>query len=685
MRKHAVIPGLFIILFLLPIVAVLINPRAHGQEELYPCPGPCTSSECGEGYQQTSNYCPDPMRAWICCVQEPIIPCQWAGGYCTSGTCVSGYVGGSGGNCPAYQYCCYPEGTCEGPCVEDECPAGYIPADGTCHTLRNCCVWDASCPGGTCTEWTDNGNGGCRDTEIPSGDGCTGVNDGKTCCIIDNEDLVISCGERTGCGTETGFQCGDSVCYLGQSCTQYYNCIGNPPGSNNCPSDLRDCEINTSWGCVNDASFCEGCQVIEVTQDTVCPDGDKCWVVGNPSYGQCLCHDNCGGVACCQPTGGGGATPTPTPANGTANARAHIVPSATTTCGEVEASGTFLPITLSIVSGGTSYEPQSIAGGTYATWAVVGDQTYSVDDTPTPSGYVLKLACHTNGTGISAFIGGGQTVTWELGYSLGTPWFQVGGGGDAYAQTSIRSYIPAAASPQYFSLDGTGGSPGFVQYGTSYDFDSSPTGEGETLVSSNGWLTNDTTIQPDYYAIMYKRFGSPATPDYSGGTTVDSLSDFTSLAHDSPYYVTGDLTIDGADWAIGPGQRVVVIVDGNLTIRNRINHSSGGFVAFIVNGNITVDSSVGVTWDSSLPVLSGVYITSPDGIFVTGPTIAAGSARFVGRGIFIAGGFAMQRNLDIISHNTDTAAELFLYNPRLLITMPDEMKDVPITWQEVAP
>jgi hypothetical protein len=298
----------------------------------------------------------------------------------------------------------------------------------------------------------------------------------------------------------------------------------------------------------------------------------------------------------------------------------------------------------------------------------------------------MKLACWNSGAapaasgqGITAHIDGGQTVTWELGYSLGTAWMQTNGG-DVYAQTTLRSYIPPAAVPRYFSLDGAGGSPGIVQYGTSYDFDSAA-GFGEQYVSSMGYLANDTNLQTDYYAVMYKRFGSPATPDYAGGTTLN-----TQLAgRATPYYAGGDLTIDGADWSVGTGQSIVVLVNGDLRINKQIRITGSGFVAFIVKGNIIVNPTVGGVWNSSIPVLEGIYITSPSGIFSTGNSTTAGAERFVGRGTFIAGGFALQRSLDSVSADTHTSAELFIYNPQLLLTMPDAMRDMPITWQEVAP
>ncbi|MEK7543678.1 MAG: hypothetical protein AAB557_02325 [Patescibacteria group bacterium] len=83
--------------------------------------------------------------------------------------------------------------------------------------------------------------------------------------------------------------------------------------------------------------------------------------------------------------------------------------------------------------------------------------------------------------------------------------------------------------------------------------------------------------------------------------------------------------------------------------------------------------------------------------------------RLVGQGIFVAGSFLLQRDLESITQNDTTAAELFLYNPRLLIAMPDSpstlssirarslrtmaprfrsglrMRDVPITWPAFVP
>ncbi|MEK9143497.1 MAG: hypothetical protein AAB481_02630, partial [Patescibacteria group bacterium] len=201
-----------------------------------------------------------------------------------------------------------------------------------------------------------------------------------------------------------------------------------------------------------------------------------------------------------------------------------------------------------------------------------------------------------------------------------------------------------------------------------------------TFVSSKNWLVNQTQASINYYELFWRRFG--------GGTTVDSFADLGAVAKPAsratPYYVVGDMTTTG-DWSVADGETIIFIVNGNLTLGGKVNLTGSGFAAFIVNGNISVSSSVGGLYTSSTPVIEGIYVTSPMGILKTGTSSIPSKERLVLQGMFVAGGFLLQRDLDSVNANTTTAAELFLYNPRLLFTMPDSMKDVPITWEEVAP
>jgi hypothetical protein len=106
----------------------------------------------------------------------------------------------------------------------------------------------------------------------------------------------------------------------------------------------------------------------------------------------------------------------------------------------------------------------------------------------------------------------------------------------------------------------------------------------------------------------------------------------------------------------------------------------------IVHGDITVNSAVGGTAASLRPALEGMYITTNadhTATFSTGDSEVAGAKRLIVQGSVIADRFQLTRDLD--TRNETTPAESFIFNPQLLFTMPDTMKEIPYVWQEVAP
>jgi hypothetical protein len=233
-------------------------------------------------------------------------------------------------------------------------------------------------------------------------------------------------------------------------------------------------------------------------------------------------------------------------------------------------------------------------------------------------------------------------------------------------------------------LDGTtGGYPGVATYGTDCNFDSSSAVcAGKTWVSSKNWLVKDTAPDTDFYQLMYRQFGgAPATADYTNPSPLSQPPYKADM--NIPYYVTGNMTTNG-NWSIADGKKLIFIVNGNLTIGEKINLVGSGFAAFIVNGNITVASTVGVPYTSDAPVVEGIYITAPSKSFITNTGSAPATARFVGRGMFVAGDFTLGRDVGDAGNTTD-ASELFIYNPQLLLTMPEAMKKLSVSWQEVAP
>ncbi|MBI3559849.1 hypothetical protein HY087_01845 [Candidatus Gottesmanbacteria bacterium] len=375
---------------------------------------------------------------------------------------------------------------------------------------------------------------------------------------------------------------------------------------------------------------------------------------------------------------------------GTIRARAVKVNKTDTSCAAVLASTTYLDGTIFFDTPSSAQQliPTTQASGAYVSWSNVLGGTYTLADiyaanyVPARACWSRSLNAPTSGEGYTTTLSvptDNETLTWDVGYTLGAPWVQTGGA-NVFAAGNVISLVPNGITPRVFNLDGTGGYPGVVTYsGSGYDFDVGPT-QGSTTVSSKNWLASDSRPIVNYYELLWRRFG--------GGTTPDSFPDLTAVAkpasRTTPYYVAGDMTTSG-DWVVGDGETVIFIVSGNLTLGGKVTLTGSGFAAFIVSGNITVSPSVGGLYTSSTPVIEGIYVTSPTGTLKTGTSSVPGAERLVAQGIFVAGSFLLERDLESINQNTTTSSELFLYNPRLLFTMPDSMKDVPITWEEVAP
>ena len=137
------------------------------------------------------------------------------------------------------------------------------------------------------------------------------------------------------------------------------------------------------------------------------------------------------------------------------------------------------------------------------------------------------------------------------------------------------------------------------------------------------------------------------------------------------------------------GQKRIIFVNGDLRFTgtpNILEVADGGFIAFIVSGAITADTGVGNPVGSYVtmsPVPSGNNL---EGIFISDGTFgtnAGGNRQVVVRGTVLAGNFSMARNLG--AFNANYPAAIFIHSPRLILDMPDSMKDIPLLWEEIAP
>lgn len=297
-----------------------------------------------------------------------------------------------------------------------------------------------------------------------------------------------------------------------------------------------------------------------------------------------------------------------------------------------------------------------------------GGQQYTLQPTNL-AGYSIGPKCYQSARGVfsgdTGYLDPTDTLTFHVGYTPPNPWVQVIGG-DVYAYARTGSSIPDSSPKYRFNENGPGGSPGVVIYNTEFDIDSGD-------ISTQEWIAQDdydTTV--DYYSAFYALLGSPSAPSWSGETPPASCSGIPCYAPDGPFTIS-------TPWTIGSGEKFVILVDSNLTINSEIHVEDGGFLAFIVNGDINITGDVGTTIaDSTEPQIEGVYVANG------GFNVNAGTKKFVAEGMFIADSFSLDRDFET-GDNALHPAELFLYGPRFLVTMPEEMSEALLLWSEVNP
>ncbi len=233
-----------------------------------------------------------------------------------------------------------------------------------------------------------------------------------------------------------------------------------------------------------------------------------------------------------------------------------------------------------------------------------------------------------------------------------------------------------------------------INSGANADLKSNPSGSQDSNVGSPSRLIKVGTnpLIKDSYDYFYRLFsvglslgndfgaGSNATKPCGGATCKDF------------YYQDTDLTIN-TPWNVGAADKIVVFVKGNLIINNSITLTKGGFIGFIVKGNISISKDVGT---ATLPFsaqtsggqVQGMYFA--DGtLTVATSTIAGSEKKFIGEGTFAArSGISLPRDFRYGNNgveNNKGPASLFIYRPDLIQNAPDKLKTPSYIWKEVNP
>lgn len=298
-------------------------------------------------------------------------------------------------------------------------------------------------------------------------------------------------------------------------------------------------------------------------------------------------------------------------------------------------------------------------------------------------------------------------------------WFQVRGAGDVIVNGALESRIPNACTlaegsgncrDEFIVEDTNSGLPGIlITPSTAVNPVLKLTGAGFANIGKPvaeggfgpAWVARPGTVTTSYNYSYFESLASGKTFFNNPDGLLQNIDLDTTQADQIPYRDT-----DGYIWIKATGntmignnpgnaplnvanRKIVVFIDGNLTIDGAVNIGNNGFAAFIVSGNITVSPTVGASNNSSTAAnIAGIYWA--DGQFATGTTGINDDKRLNLYGSFAALGtgftdaFLLQRDLNDTDNKT-IPAETFTFAPEYMVRFPQTLSDKHLVWREIAP
>lgn len=357
----------------------------------------------------------------------------------------------------------------------------------------------------------------------------------------------------------------------------------------------------------------------------------------------------------------------------------------------------------------------SITGSTFSVspwyWNPSGNNTLTLNPGTAPNGFPYTCTCPAGCTysGVSSPSTNRRFYIQQNDLVNGG-WWQVLGGGAYAAQTTgvaLRSYVPSfyctAPGCKPFilgqNLTNDPDSAGVaVTGGGNVDSLSSPGNQG-THVTQRGTQTVargsvNTRVKEGYdFFAREMNLGSSPQQDFIGQENDAQKPTSPPSGGKSSYYRNGNLTIQ-SPWQIAAGESITVFVNGDLTISDPTNAGGliqveeGGFLAFIVRGNIIVTPSVGNSTLTSLATnIEGIYVADGTMIFQGAGTAAGGDKRLVLAGTYVGWtNVTIQRDYSDggarQAENNTKPATTVIFRPDFVINTPDQMKRSSYIWQE---
>lgn len=374
-----------------------------------------------------------------------------------------------------------------------------------------------------------------------------------------------------------------------------------------------------------------------------------------------------------------------------------------------------------VTTGSGAYIAGSLPAGSYAVF-------YPAPGTNLPSGYNMTYPLNGPPAWFSLPVGppctpgaiagvnnaqydGSCNITGlDFGITNVLPWIQ-STGTDIRKDGGYSYNIPPSSSscgtvPDYASVVGASGTPGIIFSGDN----TASFGSGQASQSPYNWVVGSASYpevysSPNggvstsyaYISSLVQQAGlTPVdltTPtNYCGTGGLSSCNLSTATLPHGLYIANGSLTLTGAaSYTFPSSQNYMILVHGDLTIKERIIVPVGSTATFIVSGNIYVDKSVGeASFTSANPDIQGFY--SADNNFVVQGTNNCGAGADLR--LNIAGAVVMnaarnggtfQNQRDLCSGDASCPTISIQERPDLIINAPQILRKTNVIYQEVAP
>jgi hypothetical protein len=175
----------------------------------------------------------------------------------------------------------------------------------------------------------------------------------------------------------------------------------------------------------------------------------------------------------------------------------------------------------------------------------------------------------------------------------------------------------------------------------------------------------------------------------SSGLTPAVITDVNSSLIHGIYQINGNTTLSGAGITFGAGN-YIILINGDLTIKERITVPTGSTVIFSSSGNITIDKSIGeASISSTTPTIEGIY--SADNKFVAdgNKNCPTSDLRLNIAGSVIANagrtGGTFVNNRTLCNNNSFYPSVSFIERPDFMLSFPSLVRQTTRAWQDVAP